>query len=615
MLMHSFILYSCTLFAPLILVSTCKQEEHAGYVNVSNSRRIQVSLDCQQRMMAIHIRFNSSITPWFTNWIVVGDGSRPECRIKGDGSLEYLIEVPLHGNQCGTVKILPNTFEALIGVKKSPFLILDGDDFLRVRCTYGYPQVQMPNVPSSPAKERQSILPFLTERTPFDVTMRTGISPSSSQIYLITGISLLLIALCALYACLYYCFKRRQKRLKESRSTVVHSAGVTSASATVGGPTSEATGGYRKGAVSPVWWPPPTSRETVSQLQPALISHEYMLSMSTNGSVHGATSTGSVRSTPSVRESAHLRRTETATTVDGLESRVRRSTTVPKAGVGAWASRKGSKIASRLSALYSAIDTRKKRRNSFLAAQEEYPPDITNYARSVSEIYARPNEVLIDDRPMSYKQEFMHRRRPLSPVGYSVLLEEYLTAIRQSTLAHLDSVRLTTTEADRIERLITQDTVFQQYLLNASTYEDLKRPSELPEYESYFTSEQWSRILKCLNGVLLKRSQLRASDSWNGGEALQRRPSQRLFTQDSFRRLQRQMEMLSEDDQRIVEQGGEEIVNDDSAPAGYRSVATADGEPLARSNEEIFAQMPHLSMYHGNILRRVGQSPAEKSFP
>ncbi|KFD58906.1 hypothetical protein M514_00069 [Trichuris suis] len=578
-------------------------------------RKSSVRLDCQPRMMAIHIRFNSSITPWFTNWIVVGDGSRPECRIKGDGSLEYLIEVPLHGSQCGTVKVLPNTFEAMIGVKKSPFLILDGDDFLRARCTYGFPQVQMPLVPSPPSKERQSILPFLTERTPFDVTMRTGITPSSSQIYLITGISLLLIGLCALYACFYYCFKRRQKRLKESKSAVLHSAEATSASATVGGAISEGTDGYRKGAVSPVWWPPSTSREVSHPLPPALISHEYMLSMSTNGSVHGATSTGSVRSIPSVRESTLLRRTETATTIDGLSSRERQAISASKAGVGAWASRKSSKLASRLSALYSVIDSRKKRRGSFLTAKEEYPQDITNYARSVSEIYARPNEFLISDRAISAKQEFPYRRRPLSPVGWSVLLEEYLTEVRQSTFAHLDSVKLTTTEADRVERLITQDSAFQQQLLNAYTYEDLKRLSELPEYENYFSSEQWTRILKCLNGVLLKRSQLRTSDSSTNGEALQRRPSQRLFTQDSFRRLQRQMEMLSEDDQRIVEQGGEEIVNEDSALSGYRSVAAGDSEAFARSNEEIFAQMPQLSMYHGNVLRRVDQKPAEKSLP
>ncbi|KRX91347.1 hypothetical protein T4E_10473 [Trichinella pseudospiralis] len=211
-----FLLYSS--FLTFYNALSTNNKEQTGYVSVSNSNRIQVNLECQSRLMAIHIRFNSSITPWFTDWIVVGDSNRPECRIKGDGSLEYLIEIPLHGDQCGTVKIAPNTFETFIGVKKTPNLILDGDDLLKTRCVYGAPQIQQPVIPSLPATQRQAVLPFLTEPTPFEVTARTNISASFSQIYLITGISLLLIGLCVLYACLYYCFRRRQRKNKQNKT-------------------------------------------------------------------------------------------------------------------------------------------------------------------------------------------------------------------------------------------------------------------------------------------------------------------------------------------------------------------------------------------------------------
>ncbi|KRX61272.1 hypothetical protein T09_12302, partial [Trichinella sp. T9] len=294
-----FLLYSSFLMFYNALSTSNK--EQTGYVSVSNSNRIQVNLECQSRLMAIHIRFNSSITPWFTDWIVVGDSNRPECRIKGDGSLEYLIEIPLHGDQCGTVKIAPNTFETFIGVKKTPNLILDGDDLLKTRCVYGAPQIQQPVIPSLPATQRQAVLPFLTEPTPFEVTARTNISASFSQIYLITGISLLLIGLCVLYACLYYCFRRRQRKNKQNKTQRLLVSGPEIISRPDSSMAAESS---RKSVMTPSWWAPSAPKDVDNSVPAALISHDYMLSISNNGSIKGPLSTSSADDTfmPSLKE-------------------------------------------------------------------------------------------------------------------------------------------------------------------------------------------------------------------------------------------------------------------------------------------------------------------------
>ncbi|KRX85839.1 hypothetical protein T4E_432, partial [Trichinella pseudospiralis] len=87
------------------------------------------------------------------------------------------------------------------------------------------------------------------------------------------------------------------------------------------------------------------------------------------------------------------------------------------------------------------------------------------------------------------------------------------------------------------------------------------------------------------------------------------RSSARLFTRDSFRRVQREMETLSDNNNHLEENGREEVINSNSSLHDPRPAPSPLSSGAVRSNRELFSNIPNLGTYHGYIFQRASQFP------
>jgi hypothetical protein len=58
--------------------------------------------ECSNQYMIVHMKFDPSRTAAFSDWLIVGTNNHPACAHQGRGELEYVIEIPLINDPCGT---------------------------------------------------------------------------------------------------------------------------------------------------------------------------------------------------------------------------------------------------------------------------------------------------------------------------------------------------------------------------------------------------------------------------------------------------------------------------------------------------------------------------------
>uniref|UniRef100_A0A183C6G1 ZP domain-containing protein n=1 Tax=Globodera pallida TaxID=36090 RepID=A0A183C6G1_GLOPA len=150
--------------------------------------RVKITTECAQEQMTLHVQLNESFLPsgHFTDWIIVGTTTRPECRLKGNGELRYIVQIAVLKDPCATKMTAPGVFQNTLRIASFPGLILSDDLNFEFKCALGLPEVLELRLPQTKASESENNEQIVPIRPPFSTTTSSS-SPRSSS-FLITGL-------------------------------------------------------------------------------------------------------------------------------------------------------------------------------------------------------------------------------------------------------------------------------------------------------------------------------------------------------------------------------------------------------------------------------------------
>ncbi|KAL3091709.1 hypothetical protein niasHT_024291 [Heterodera trifolii] len=125
---------------------------------MEGGNRVKIMAECANEQMTLHVQFNEDTLQngRFTDWIIVGMTTRPECRLKGNGELRYIVQIAVLKDPCATKLMAPGVFQNTLRIASFPGLILSDDLNFEFKCSHGTPEIWELRLPQNKRTEGES---------------------------------------------------------------------------------------------------------------------------------------------------------------------------------------------------------------------------------------------------------------------------------------------------------------------------------------------------------------------------------------------------------------------------------------------------------------------------
>ncbi|VDM92198.1 unnamed protein product [Litomosoides sigmodontis] len=449
---------------------------------------VNVTPTCERQSMKLILTFDGGDWPEgrFEDWIVVGTNNRAECRLRGNGELQYVIELAVFNDPCETQMPSAGVFQNQIRIGKNPAIILLGDRTYIIRCTYGLPEISQLNNPIvNPSFKAVTLADFPTNSMTngsFDAIggIVEGEETTDKDDNTLISWPILLSIIVGLFAILliltfaFACFRWKvENEPRNFRSQNVRSNDIT----------------ISKFGISDLWW---NDKNVVklNKLQHAQITNDRSTAtvrstVHMNSSLSSNSSIGSVQNAQNT--SARTSSQQHSTTTD---SGVAATEDLPQC-YSEWRSRTLLDLSNKR--LNNNADL--KRCASLRTDEGAVAENQLLQVPSITEIY-RSAEVAFGDGDASSQSTLEGISYMPNYYDSAPTIDQLIQCIGK--IRGIGSRKLTEQEFGRWRRLVTSNATFRDALVKARGIKQIEAVCLASNYKKLFAKEKWNSIIRCI---------------------------------------------------------------------------------------------------------------------